>query len=404
MGVSVAAARLWAAHRFPYLASALFALQPVLRPGLGGAATDESWRLYLDPELADGWPADRLGTLLVHHVGHLVREHADRARAAGVDPRSAPRWALAADAELNDDLADAGLALPGRDGVTPEALGLDRGGLAEAYFAALAAGASAARDERDDREQRDGEGTGGDHGSGADGRRRHWEAPADAAAVSRADAELIRAGVAVAVLEARHDGRGDVPGSWLRWAEDRVTPHVDWRRVLAGEIRRGVSAVAGAVDYSYRRPSRRSGAAPRVVLPSLEEPVPEVAVVCDTSGSMGGEELGVVLAEVEALLRRVGVRGARVLAVDAAVRSARRVSRARQVELAGGGGTDMAAGIEAALLARPRPDIVVVLTDGDTPWPEQRPRGTRVVAALVGGGRRAAVPGWARTVEVGERP
>jgi predicted metal-dependent peptidase len=75
------------------------------------------------------------------------------------------------------------------------------------------------------------------------------------------------------------------------------------------------------------------------------------------------------------------------------------VSSARQVELVGGGGTDMGAGINAAAALRPRPSITVVLTDGFTPWPAQPPKGMRVLIALLGDHSPAA-PGWARSVHV----
>jgi predicted metal-dependent peptidase len=110
--------------------------------------------------------------------------------------------------------------------------------------------------------------------------------------------------------------------------------------------------------------------------------------------------LAAALAEVEGLLRAVGLaRQVRVLACDTAVGPARRVSSARQVELVGGGGTDMGAGIAAAALLRPRPGIVVVLTDGFTPWPEEPPRGIRAVVGLLGDDAPEA-PGWARSVRV----
>jgi predicted metal-dependent peptidase len=88
-----------------------------------------------------------------------------------------------------------------------------------------------------------------------------------------------------------------------------------------------------------------------------------------------------------------------VLACDAAAGPAQRVSAARQIELVGGGGTDMGAGIAAAAGLRPRPAITVVLTDGFTPWPAQPPKGMRVVIALLGD-RAPDAPAWARAVRV----
>ena len=138
-----------------------------------------------------------------------------------------------------------------------------------------------------------------------------------------------------------------------------------------------------------------------MVLPALRRPVPEVAVVCDTSGSMTDDLLSEVLAEVQGILRGVGVRdrGLRVLACDVVVHAARRVSNASQVELVGSGGTNMGAGIEAAARGRPRPGVIVVLTDGYTPWPNEPPKGCTVVVGLLG----AAAPwppAWARTVRI----
>jgi predicted metal-dependent peptidase len=137
------------------------------------------------------------------------------------------------------------------------------------------------------------------------------------------------------------------------------------------------------------------------VFPSLYRPVPEVAVVCDTSGSMDAELLARVLAEVDAIVARAGLRstGLTALAVDTTVHSARRVRRADQVSLAGGGGTDMGAGIAAALARRPRPEVIIVLTDGYTPWPDVAPPCRVVVGVLVSSmGTPQSAPAWARTV------
>jgi predicted metal-dependent peptidase len=416
----LAAARLWAAVRFPYLATGVFGAQVSAEPGSGTVSVDENWRMRADPELTAEWTPAQLGSVLVHHVCHLLRTHGERAQGAGVRPGEAGDWVRAADAEINDDLVAAGLDLPGRP-VLPRDLRAADGLLAEQYFDAIR------------REARTPEGAGGyggvvppgasradgetgagtvarsvpsgageaagrwlDCGSGADGMPRPGQGEGG---LPRWQADLLRRQVAQDVI-AHAKQPGTVPAGLLRWAEEVLAPKVNWRAVLAAEVRRAVAEVSGAVDYSYRRPSRRSAVSGPVVLPALRRPVPEVAVVCDTSGSMTDDLLAMVLAEVEGLLRALGLaRQVRVLACDTAVAPAQRVSSARQVQLVGGGGTDMGAGIGAAAALRPRPAVTVVLTDGYTPWPAQAPKGMRIVVGLLGD-QAPDAPSWARAVRV----
>jgi predicted metal-dependent peptidase len=410
----LAAGRLWAASHFPYLASGLFGAQVLARPGIATVAVDEGWRLHADPELTAAWTPAQLGSVLVHHVSHLLRAHGERAVAAGIVPDDARAWIRGADAEINDDLVPAGLELPGLP-VLPAHLGADEGLLAEQYFEAGRAGGAgmASPDGAGAAARAEGAGAPGavpaagppaaggwdlDCGSGADGWPRSWDASGPPA-LSPWQAQLLCRQVAQECVRHAREA-GHVPAGLLRWAEQTLQPAVDWRRVLAAELRRAVADTAGAVDYSYRRPSRRASVAGPVVLPALRRPVPEVAVVCDTSGSMTEELLAAALAEVEGLLRSLGLaRQVRVLACDTAAGAARRVTSARQVELVGGGGTDMGAGIEAAAALRPRPAVSVVLTDGFTPWPAGPPRGIRVVVALLGD-EAPDGPEWARAVRV----
>jgi predicted metal-dependent peptidase len=376
----LAGARLWAATRFPYLATGVFGATVIADAGSGGVSVDEHWRMHADPEVTAQWTSAQLGSVLVHHVCHLLRTHAERAQAAGVGPDDAPRWVRAADAEINDDLVPAGLDLPGRP-VLPSDLGQPVGMLAEEYYG---------RDSRGRFDELM------ECGSGADGQPHDCDQPGKLAGWQ---ADLLRRRVAQEIAE--HGKQpGTVPAGLLRWAAGVLTPKVDWRRLLAAELRRAVSEVAGAVDYSYRKPSRRSAVSGDVVLPALRRPVPEVAVVCDTSGSMTDDLLAMVLAEVDGLLRALGLaRRVRVLACDTAVAPARRVTSARQVELVGGGGTDMGAGIAAAAELRPKPAVCVVLTDGYTPWPFAAPKGMRVVVGLLGDGAPDA-PRWSRSVRI----
>jgi predicted metal-dependent peptidase len=109
----LAAARLWAATRFPYLATGVFGAEVIADAGSGTVSVDERWRMHADPEVTAGWTAAQLGSVLIHHVCHLLRTHGERAQGAGVRPDEAADWIRAADAEINDDLVPAGLDLPG---------------------------------------------------------------------------------------------------------------------------------------------------------------------------------------------------------------------------------------------------------------------------------------------------
>ena len=106
----------------------------------------------------------------------------------------------------------------------------------------------------------------------------------------------------------------------------------------------------------------------------MTRPVPSIAVVVDTSGSMGDDELDQALTEISAIIATV-VPGdsVRVLSVDTDIHTDQHIYNTNQIHLEGAGGTNMATGI--AVAAENKPDAIVVITDGFTPWgPHKAPR------------------------------
>jgi predicted metal-dependent peptidase len=380
---ALTAARLVAVEFAPYLAHALFAVRPLAADGLDTFAVDRQWRLYMDPARLTEWGPQTTGAVLVHEINHLVREHAERADAlgSGVDHN---RWNIATDAAINDDLLRANMPLP-EWVVTPANQGLPDAGIEESYYATLAPQPPQTE-------------TG--CGSGAGDPRQSWEPGLDdpgMPGMDPAQVTITRRRVAQDIRDAATNHRGTVPAGLERWADSELAaPTVPWRKVLAGMVRRVAALTTGRTTYTYSRPGRRR--LPSIITPAMRSPKVTIAVVIDTSGSMGEHDLATALAEVNGVVKAVGGR-IQVLTCDADASEAKPVRSGRDVRLTGGGGTDMRVGIAAAEKLTPAVDAVVVITDGWTPWPTTRTRAALIVV-LTQDGAQANVPAWARTIVV----
>lgn len=256
-------------------------------------------------------------------------------------------------------------------------------------------------------------GTMPDCGSSADGIRRSYEAEGESKSdgVSKAEGELIRRNVADDIIKYVNDpsnNRGSMPSGWLRWAEEFDKPVVNWRKELATVIRKTYGSIAGKRDYVMTRPSRRQAAyngttgrtnGNTIILPSMRSPEPpKLAVVIDTSGSMSDEDLSWALTETEGVLKSVHqARKVRFISCDAGAH-VQSVRKAKDIKLVGGGGTDMRVGIEAALEGKDKAQVVIVLTDGYTPWPSEPLKNATLIVGLTDETARDQVPEWARCV------
>ncbi|MET8227815.1 vWA domain-containing protein [Streptomyces sp. NPDC004082] len=394
-------ARLHAVNVRPYLAGALFALHVVEDRSVPTMAVDAHWRCYVSPGFVARTPVEELAGVWVHEVSHLLRDHHGRGERYArqheeYGPGERLRRNIAADFEINDDIYGDGLPRPAGV-VLPSLLRLPDGLLMEEYLRRSSMSGLADLAWLD-------------CGSGADGQHRSWELGPDGAnGLTRQQRDAVRFRVAEAIK-----GRpGSAPEGWRRWADEAFQPPQPWRQLLGSAIRSAAGAPGAGENHSYRRPSRRSASLPGVILPSLRRVPPRVCVVIDTSGSVSDAELGSALLEVAAISRAVGGRRdlVSVISCDAAAGVAVPLCRAESMELIGGGGTDLRSGFARALRSRPGPDVIVALTDGQTPWPSAPPPCRTVVGLFprpAGSAREDdpdyvpdTPPGWARVVTIG---
>lgn len=383
---AIARARLYR----PYLGSGLVALTPVEVEGMPTMGVDRYWRLYYGPEVFDKWSPKECSGAVIHEVSHLLRGHSKRFDAVAGIPEI---WNMAADCEINDDhdLFEPECPLPDIDLCIPSKFGAPDGLLAEEYYHHIMSKVDIIEIRVVT--------CGGGSGVGGSA---PWEcgppSPDNATpGMSGIESDVVVKRVAEDIK--RHitmKGVGSVPAGLRRWAEDAVrAPTIPWQDVLAAHVRAAVSYVAGRVDYTYARLSRRQGARDDIRLPGSVKPNPKIAVVIDTSASMDDPDIAAALNEVEGICRATGGT-ITPISCDADAVVGKQIHRAADVvpQLVGGGGTDMGHGIAAA--EELDCDICVVMTDGYTPWPE----GARmpVIAAIIGCGPDA--PSWINTVRV----
>lgn len=361
--IDISTALYQAIEKYPYYARGFAAMVPIKKLITGGGSeptlgVDKYWRIYWSPEAFERFRYC-LAEVLRHEFEHLLREHSSRC-----NNRYPLAWNFAADAEINDDLEN----LPA-DCIFPSFFEMDEGLTAEAYYQSLK-----------DHCQCKGKG----EGSGVTGVTEEWEEgqPTGNEAISdETAAEEIRDQIAEDVRAQAAKDRGSVPSGVLLWAEARAKgrlPKISWRRTIRDRLRR---ISHGKQDFSYGRVSRRQDRGSKIILPGMIKYDPKLAVVIDTSGSMAD------MADwIAGVLRDISRMHAQTILIDcdAGVHAVRKLKTWRDVlKSKGGGGTDMRVGIDRALAEKA--DLVLVLTDGETPWPEKWPKS--VVGIINNGGR-----------------
>lgn len=430
-------------HYMPYFAHWIWQVVPIPDRRVPKMATDCYCRLYYHPEVIAGLPLRDSAAIVLHEILHVQGRHADRAKAMGLsNKRELATWNIAADLAVNGILLSPQIGVAahsgwlGEHGCTPKRFGLPDGLTAEEYYALLvkadedgapgvqqaieAAMAQRARSMAgvgaDQPDGPNGDGQPGEDGQGGgtrdgkqavpgmgsssvDGEARPWDKgePREGnAGLPKWKRDRIDAATAEAIEQhERQHGIGTVPGQWARRVRKIIDPPVDPMTALRSAVRFAVTHERGYGDYTWSRPARREPAGVGYVVPATVRPVPNVAVLVDTSGSMGADDLARALGVIRRALRSLD--SVQVYSADTEVHSCQRVFSERRVALLGGGGTNMDVAMQQ-VAADSRCDAMIVVTDGMTPWPAEPP--CRQVVIALTQETDMPTPDWARVVKL----
>lgn len=403
----LATARALLLSKCPYLARTLYSLIPREAPGLGTLGVTKGLVLLHDPEVVKALPIDELAGILAHECGHVLREHLKRAELGNYDHYT---FNVAGDMGINPDLLASGLKLPSW-GAFPERHGFPLGLMAEEYYHLLkkeeatitiklkgAGGAGGKGSDKSDAGNSQGNGDPSSKGNVCNGKcggiggnpvDAELEAEVDGAiGRDETEKELIRESTIEDMRRhvAQH-GRGSIPGGFSQLLDIiKKPPKVPWNKVLSHKLRRMTGQIAsGGNDFSMSRLSKRSYTRgfPR---PGMIEHKPTILFCLDTSGSMGDEQLNDAYVEMIGVATKCGVEDIFLMQADAAVTDKPERVTAKSLlhpKIKGRGGTDFSPAIDAARKMRPRPDILIYLTDGDGFAPAVKPAEFEVIWCIV---------------------
>ena len=400
--------RLGAFEIYPSMASAIFAAQLVVTPGLRDKSgcswcVDEFYRVYVDPRVLIG--PEKETTLqsiasLLHEVQHPLRNHFERFRTmrekdgTPVNLRNAN---LAADMALNSqeflrkNLPKSCIfpsSFPSKRGYP-----LPWGQTTEYYY----------ENTRFPEQEESGEFSTFGESADAVGGERSWElgSPSEEnPGCTEEDIEEIQEAVAKEVREQEKNDPGSLPGDLVEWAGEVLEPpKVDWREVFSQLLKESQERTVGACAFTFARPNKRMSVLFNdVVLPAAYEPTLNPALVVDSSGSMTTEDLNGCFSEIGEVLQ-MSASETFVVTGDTKVDFADYVHDVSSIEIKSRGGTDMKPLFRRAV--QEAPDCIVVMTDGWFDFPrEAELDGIPLIVCLIGDSSRDCCPNWVSIVEV----
>jgi predicted metal-dependent peptidase len=207
----------------------------------------------------------------------------------------------------------------------------------------------------DGNEQGEGSGKGGDQDGEGQGR----------PVLSEAEKQQIRDEIKEAVLAAAQTtGAGNLPAGVKRLIQDLTEPKMNWRELLRMQLESTIKS-----DYTWMRTGRK-GWHMDAIMPGMQlEPMIDIAVAIDTSGSIGEAMLKDFLSEIQGIMDSFPAYRIHVFCFDTEVHNPAQynsdnLDSITDYQPGGGGGTDFTAIYNYLKAEEIEPKRLIVFTDG----------------------------------------
>ncbi len=395
-----------APHDMPYVVG----LRIRLSDSVETACITREGEIQVGVEYARKTDKTLLASTLHHEIEHWRRGHAargdlllDAAKARGVpsvlnvfgesiDLGFLPN--LSGDYAINGDMCFEAFLPMSKEWVYPRDMGLESGLAMEDYFWQII---DLHKDEpqqdpenKPDDQQEEGDSGGvfpfgsfggarratasdvgkGSCGSGAGGGPAKDELPTESPA-SDVDRAIMEMGTAQAIERMEGKDPGSFSANTLKWA-GKVLGHdkIPWQSKLRHTANQVCSYSEGSYEDTYQRASIYQASVGygegSARLAGTWKPNPRIVFVIDTSGSMEEEETAAGIAQAKDVFEALGVSEITFIACDTEVNVCTNVRSAEDIKglLVGGGGTYLEPALAAADEMRPKPRLVIVVTDG----------------------------------------
>ena len=327
---------------------------PIVKTVSVPTAGTDSVKIYWNPNFFDDLDVDEHQFVFAHEVLHILLKH--KFRQGGRNHRI---WNMACDYVINRILIEA------KCGKMPTGR---KAGLYDKRFDGMSEEQIYDILKKEDDQKRQGRGQPGDglNEGGMPGD--IMELPEE---VTPDQVEIIKRGIDQKLAQAANMARlaGKMPGEIEKLIDELLNPKVPWQDLLRDYMTRLVHE-----DESWNRRNRRVTS---VYLPARHnERMAGLTIIGDTSGSIGPEDYARIATEIKAILEDVNPEFIRVLWADTRTAGVQMMEPGdftgpRDLKPKGGGGTDMRVPLKDA--EEYEPPVVVLITDGYTPWPDCEP-------------------------------